>query len=182
MSVYSFCVKMSVYSLRGCMCKHCVSMHLSPPPHPPPIPIHTTNSFWLSTILLVVVSVCSFYDFSECVAFGKVRSKLSGLKIIKYYDVFGWLNWLDAELSPKGYWCGLRSQEVGEGRGRRLYLMLLCHNQNDSCIKMGSDESHLNVSSIVKDKVTRQCTPTVTYCEDDDDELMLNVLRCHETY
>ena len=27
-----------------------------------------------------------------------------------------------------------------------LYLSLHCHHQNDSCIKMGSDESHFNVS------------------------------------
>ena len=27
--------------------------------------------------------------------------------------------------------------------------------QNDFCIQMGSDESHFNVSLIVKDKVTR---------------------------
>ena len=27
-----------------------------------------------------------------------------------------------------------------------IYLSLLCHHQNDSCIKMGSDESHFNVS------------------------------------
>ena len=35
------------------------------------------------------------------------------------------------------------------GGGRRrgiLYLLLHCHHQNDSCIKMGSDESHFNVS------------------------------------
>ena len=35
--------------------------------------------------------------------------------------------------------------EVGE-EGGRLYLLLHCHHQNDSCIKMGSDESHFNVS------------------------------------
>ena len=47
----------------------------------------------------------------------------------------------------------------GGGRGRLyiLYLSLHCHHQNNSCIKMGSDESHFNVSLIVKDKVTRQC-------------------------
>ena len=28
----------------------------------------------------------------------------------------------------------------------RLYLSLHCHHQNDSCIKVGSDESHFNVS------------------------------------
>ena len=27
-----------------------------------------------------------------------------------------------------------------------MYLLLRCHHQNDSCIKIGSDESHLNVS------------------------------------
>jgi len=34
--------------------------------------------------------------------------------------------------------------EVGEEGV--IYLSLHCHNQNDSCIKMGSDESHFNVS------------------------------------
>ena len=43
------------------------------------------------------------------------------------------------------------------GRGKIIYLSLHCHHQNDSCIKMGSDESHFNVSLIVRDKVTRQC-------------------------
>ena len=33
--------------------------------------------------------------------------------------------------------------EVGE---REIYLSLHCHHHNDSCIKMGSDESHFNVS------------------------------------
>ena len=40
----------------------------------------------------------------------------------------------------------------GGGRGR-LYT---CHHQNDSCIKMGSDENHFNVSLIVRAKITRQ--------------------------
>ena len=43
---------------------------------------------------------------------------------------------------------------AGEGRGR-LYLTIHCHHQDDSCIKMGSDERHFNVSLIVRDKVTR---------------------------
>ena len=34
--------------------------------------------------------------------------------------------------------------EVGERK--IIYLSLLCHHQNDSCINMGSDESHFNVS------------------------------------
>ena len=34
--------------------------------------------------------------------------------------------------------------EVGGEGG--LYLSPHCHHQNDSCIKMGSDESHFNVS------------------------------------
>ena len=35
--------------------------------------------------------------------------------------------------------------EVGE-EGEIIYLSLHCHHHNDSCIKMGSDESHFNVS------------------------------------
>ena len=34
--------------------------------------------------------------------------------------------------------------EVGERES--IYLSLRCHHQNDSCIKLGSDESHFNVS------------------------------------
>ena len=30
--------------------------------------------------------------------------------------------------------------------GDYIYLSLHCHHQNDSCIKLGSDESHFNVS------------------------------------
>ena len=37
-----------------------------------------------------------------------------------------------------------------------MYLSLHCHHQNDSCIKIGSDENHFNVSLIVRDKVIRQ--------------------------
>ena len=32
------------------------------------------------------------------------------------------------------------------GKREIIYLSLHCHHQNDSCIKMGSDESHFNVS------------------------------------
>ena len=41
-----------------------------------------------------------------------------------------------------------------------MYLSLHCHHQNDSCIKMGSDESHFNVSLIVRDKVTIKTVST----------------------
>ena len=57
----------------------------------------------------------------------------------------------------KGVW--------GWGKREIVYLSLHCHNQNDSCIKMGSDESHFNVSLIVRDKVTRQCPQTTTFEE-----------------
>ena len=58
----------------------------------------------------------------------------------------------------------------GGGGGRRgvwrwgkreiICLSLHCHHQNDSCIKMGGDESHFNVWLIVRDKVTRHCPQT----------------------
>ena len=53
--------------------------------------------------------------------------------------------------------------EVGERE--TIYLSLHCHHQNDFCIKVGSDESHFNVSLIVRDKVTRQCPQTTTFEE-----------------
>ena len=43
----------------------------------------------------------------------------------------------------------IRDGEKGVWRwGEReiIYLSLHCHHQNDSCIKMGTDESHFNVS------------------------------------
>ena len=46
-----------------------------------------------------------------------------------------------------------------------IYLSLHCHHQNDLCIKAGRDESHFNVSLIVRDKVTRQCPQTTTFEE-----------------
>ena len=52
--------------------------------------------------------------------------------------------------------------EVGE-EGDYIYLSLHCHHQNDSCIKMGGNESYFNVSLIVRDKVTRQCPQTTIF-------------------
>ena len=50
--------------------------------------------------------------------------------------------------------------EGGEGGvevGKReiISLSLHSHHQNDSCMKIGSDESHFNVSLIVRDKATK---------------------------
>ena len=46
--------------------------------------------------------------------------------------------------------------EVGEEGDYIVYLSLHCHRQNDSCVKIGCDESHFTVSLVVMDKVTRQ--------------------------
>ena len=46
-----------------------------------------------------------------------------------------------------------------------MYLSLYRNHQNYICIKMASDESHFNVSLIVRDKVTRQCPQTTTFEE-----------------
>ena len=56
----------------------------------------------------------------------------------------------------------IRDGERGGRGGDHICLSLHCHHQNDSCIKMGSDESHFNVSLIVRDKVTRQSPQTTT--------------------
>ena len=62
----------------------------------------------------------------------------------------------------------IRDGEKGVQRwGNReiIYLSPHCHHQNDSCIKVGSDESHFNVSLSVRDKVTTQCPQTTTFDE-----------------
>ena len=51
------------------------------------------------------------------------------------------------------------------GKREIIYLSLHCHHQNNSCVKMGNDESHFNVSLIVRDKVTRQCPQTTIFEE-----------------
>ena len=43
---------------------------------------------------------------------------------------------------------------MGEEGEYIAYLSLHCHHQNDSCIKMGNDKSHFNVSLIVRDRIT----------------------------
>ena len=40
------------------------------------------------------------------------------------------------------------------GKRETIYLSLHCHRQNDSGIKMDSDESHFTIALIVRDKVT----------------------------
>ena len=50
-----------------------------------------------------------------------------------------------------------------QGKREIICLWLHCHHQNDSCIKMGSDESHFNVSLIVRGKVTRWHPQTTTF-------------------
>ena len=49
------------------------------------------------------------------------------------------------------------------GKGESIYLSLHCHHQNDSCVKMGSDESHLMFQQEVMDKVPGQCPQTTTF-------------------
>ena len=44
----------------------------------------------------------------------------------------------DGEKGGKGVWRW--------GKREIIYLSLRCHHQNDSCIKMGSNESHFNGS------------------------------------
>ena len=53
----------------------------------------------------------------------------------------------------------------GEGRGRLYTYRYTVTTRMDFCIKVGSDESHFNVSLLVRDKVTRQCPQTTTFKE-----------------
>ena len=59
---------------------------------------------------------------------------------------------LGALHSQKKTTSGTQRMEVGEeGESIPIYLSLQCHHQNDSSIKMGSEENHFNVSLIVRD-------------------------------
>ena len=55
---------------------------------------------------------------------------------------------------------GERGMEVGERE--IIYLSLHCHHQIDSCIKMGSDESHFNVS-VGSDGQSHRTVQTTTF-------------------
>ena len=80
---------------------------------------------------------------------GGVREKQAGKAAVLTLSIamsssglLGWLILFRAELSPKKYWRG----EIPGGGGRgRLYLLLHCHHPNESCSKMGNDESHFNI-------------------------------------
>ena len=84
-------------------------------------------------------------------------------------DVLAYLFFL---LTVKQTWCLaftgtirlIRNGESGE-EGDCIPITINCHHQNHSCIKMGSNESHFNVSSIVRDKVTIQCPQTTNFEE-----------------
>ena len=55
--------------------------------------------------------------------------------------------------------------EVGGGGRGRLYTYRYIVTTRMTSIQMGSDESHFNVSLIVRDKVTRQCPQTTIFEE-----------------
>ena len=67
----------------------------------------------------------------------------------------------------------IRDEEKGGGgmaglcgkKAQYIPIVAILSPQNDSCIKMGRDESQFNVSLIVSDKVTRQCPQTTTFQE-----------------
>ena len=46
-----------------------------------------------------------------------------------------------------------------------IYQSLHCYHQNGSCNKTGSDESHFNVSLIVRDEVTSDSPKTTIFEE-----------------
>ena len=52
--------------------------------------------------------------------------------------------------------------EVGE-EGEYNYTYRYTVTTRMTCIKVGSEESHFNVSLIVRDKVTRLCPQTTTF-------------------
>ena len=74
---------------------------------------------------------------------------------------------LNVHRNHKAYWGRVEGGKGVWRWGKReiIYLSLRCHHQTDSCIKVGSDESHFIISLIVRDKVTRPCLQTTTFEE-----------------
>ena len=66
---------------------------------------------------------------------------------------FGLLDSFNTEVSPKRYWRGPKSQEVG--KRENMPHAVHCRHQNHTCIKTGSDERHCKASLTVRDRVTR---------------------------
>ena len=56
-------------------------------------------------------------------------------------------------------------KEYGGGGRGRVYTYRYTVTTRMTCIEMGSDDSHFNVSLIVRDKVTRLCPQTTTFEE-----------------
>ena len=52
--------------------------------------------------------------------------------------------------------------KVGED-GEHIYTYRYTVTTRMTCIKMGGDESHFNVSLVVRNKVTRPCPQTTTF-------------------
>ena len=72
---------------------------------------------------------------------------------------------LNVHRNHKAYY-NISDWEKGEeGEGGIIYLSLHCHNEHDSCLKMGSHGSHFNVSLIVRGKVNRQCPQATPFEE-----------------
>ena len=63
----------------------------------------------------------------------------------------------DGENGGKGVWRW--------GKRGSIYTHRYTVTTRMTCVKMGSDESHFNVSLIVRDKVTRQCAQTTIFEE-----------------
>ena len=63
--------------------------------------------------------------------------------------------------------------EVGE-EGEYNYTYRYTVTTRMTCIKMGNDESHFNVSLIVRHKVTRPCPQTTTFEEKGEPKAVSN--------
>ena len=102
----------------------------------------------------------------SCLTFSCQKEKMHATTILRFMQRIA-----STRTGLVFFHCATKPQGLlgtGEWRWRKrkiIYPSLHCHHQNDSCIKMGSDESHFNVSLIVKDKVTRRCPQTTTFKE-----------------
>ena len=83
--------------------------------------------------------------------------------LCSYLDLVGCLDWCNAELSPKRYWWGPRSQEVGE-KGDYAYRYAVTTRMIPA-FRRAAMRAILVNSLILRYKVTKPCPETTTFEE-----------------
>ena len=111
----------------------------------------------MNAVILVIEMRISITNITQSNNAYDINIAYLFLRPLEFWIIYSTRLIRDGEEEGKGVWRW--------GEREIIHLSLHCHHQNDSYIKMGSDESHFNVSLIVRDKVTRRYPQTTTFEE-----------------